>query len=124
MDDTPHPLKGIRAGYAAGLIAADVDTPGNLSCSTGIIRPKASVEGGNLTPSLPMRIPKARGPCAQHRPYMVEVHDASPISCSGGGKEKHSSRVSPSHGSVPAGYGDRQSLGAATLTGLRVKVPP
>lgn len=98
MDDTPHPKKGIRAGYAAGLIAADVDTPGNLSCSTGIIRPKASDEGGSLTPS---------------SDFHTQVVEA-----------KHNSRVSPSHGSVPAGYGDPSIPRSCALTGLRVQVPP
>ncbi len=47
-----------------------MDTPGNLSCSTGIIRPKASDEGGSLTPSLTL--------------------------CPSGGKERHSTlRCSP-----------------------------
>jgi hypothetical protein len=78
--------------------AASVDKAGTPVSRREIIRAKASDEGGSLTPSSHFHV------------QVVEV--------------KHGSRVSPPHGSVPAGYGDRHSPGAAALAGLWVQVPP
>ena len=53
---TRHILKKAFVLATPQVQTADVDTPGNLSCSTGIIRPKASDEGGNLTPSFTFHV--------------------------------------------------------------------
>ena len=48
---TRHILKKAVVLATPQVQTADVDTAGNLSSKTGMIRSKVSVEGGSLTPS-------------------------------------------------------------------------